>query len=1214
MKKLIGKTAFGIRLTKMLLYMKLTAVFLLAGMMTVFASTYSQNTRLNIKLQQGTIEQLFNQVEELSDFYFFYKNDEVNLSQKVDVVANDLTIDRILDQAFEGTGLNYRILDRYIVVSKNTISDKQMAEAVQQRITVRGSVKNSAGEPIPGATVAATTTGSDKILSGTVTDVSGNFSMVLPEGATVLSVSFVGMQKQEVVIGSQTVFDVVLKEETLGVDEVVVIGYGTRQKKDLTGAVSSINAETITKKVTLSPQSAMQGKLAGVFVSTTSSDPNARPTVRIRGVSTMGYNEPLYVIDGVPMTEGGTGSNIDGRTTTIRGEVNPLNMINPNDIESISVLKDASASAIYGLRASNGVILITTKRGAKGKPVVTYNGSISVQNLYKRYEGATMQEYIDWSMESLVNRQKTDPNFKPDQYYSFYDSTSDQYMGNSADYRKDWTNANLTKNALINDHSLSVSGGNEVSNYSVGIGYSSQEQATFKKNFDRYSFYANSDHKLGKWFKFGETMRLVHTLTDQETSGDGLGAEYVVPWQPLYSDVMTGLEGLSYERQYGIVPNPYDPNYVNGMNGYQLPGRYVKNYSVTGAPLQFYGYGYGASTRSNFIGLADYQVNQTGMNRAIGNLYAEVSPIKGLRLRGTLNLDYYTQSWEQFLMMERAMFEPPNGRISTTISEGNRYTRRFTENLNIVGEFLAGYSNKFGKHSIDAIFNISNQRYYWNAMQSGITKNSPIVSWEQRRIDEGWYGLDKGSFYERQIRGLYGYMGRISYNYNSRYYFDATVRRDGSSMFAPEYKWGTFPSFAAAWRISEEKFMKGIGWLNDLKIRGGWGEIGNQETRPYSYLSMVNVNPKIGFGTGTRPGEGYLSDAAALGEFPVEDLTWETVRTANIGFDAVLFDNKVSFTAEYYDRFTDGILQTINVTKVVGVLENPKVNLAQVSNKGFEFQVGYNDRFGEIGVNASLNLTTVKNEVLKMVYNKPQTGGDYRTEVGYPMNYIYGYKTNGLFKTDQEVADWKATGITDPGRDTHKSPGDVIYVDMYGDYIPGTSPEGADKDFNPDNKINDRDRTYLGKTIPGYFYGLSLGADYKNFDISFDFQGVGDVQAVNSRVLNSASGFGMNFDKAYAGRWTPENPNSEIPRFVLGDPAGNNRVSDRVIQDAGFFRLQNLQIGYNFSQNLLQKAGISKVRCYVAGSNLFVISPLDDLDPENIYLPTVFTFGLNINF
>lgn len=1213
MKKLIGKTAFEIRLTKMLLYMKLTTVFLLGGMMTVYASTYSQNTKLNFKIRQGTLEQLFNQIEELSDFYFFYKNDEVNLNQKVNVVADDLTIDRILDQAFEGTGLNYRVLDRYIVVSKNPISDRQMTEAVQQA-TVKGAVKNKSGEPIPGVTVAVKASDSENILTGTVTDVNGNFSLSVPQGGEVLVFSFVGMHKQEINIGSQTVFDVVLTEESLGVDEVVVIGYGTRQKKDLTGAVSSINSDAITKKITLSPQSAMQGKLAGVFVSTTSSDPNARPTIRIRGVSTMGYNEPLYVIDGVPMTEGGTGSNIDSRTVNLRGDVNPLNMINPNDIESISVLKDASASAIYGLRASNGVILITTKRGSKGKATVSYSGSYSIQNIYKRYEAASMQEYVDWSNESLVNRQKTDPSYKPDQYYSFYDKTSDQYMGNSADYREDWVNANLVKNAPIQDHNLSVSGGNEVSNYSFGVGYSSQAQATYKKDFDRFSFYANSDHKLGKWFKFGETMRIVHTLSNLESGGDGLNAEYVIPWQPFYSDVTTGLQGLSYERQYGIVPNPFDPNYVNGMDGYQLPGRYVKNYSVTGTPLQFYGYGYGSATRNPFRGMDKYQTNQTGMNRIIGNLYAEVSPVKGLRFRGTLNLDYYTQNWEQFLMVERAMYEPQNGKISTYSSEGNRYTRRLTENLNIMGEFLAGYSNKIGKHSIDAIFNISNQQYYWNIHSSGVTKNSPISDWDQRRIEEGWYGLDKGTFYERQIRGLYGYMGRISYNYNSKYYLDATVRRDGSSMFAPGYKWGTFPSFAVAWRISEEKFMKGIEWLNDLKIRGGWGEVGNQETRPYSYLSIVNVNPKVGFGTGTRPGEGYLSDAAAIGDFPVEDLTWETVRTANIGFDAIMLDNKVSFTAEYYDRFTDGILQTINLTKVVGVLENPKVNLAQVSNKGFEFQAGYNDRFGDVGVNASLNLTTVKNEVLKMVNNKPQTSGDYRTEVGYSMGYIYGYKSDGIFKTDQEVADWKATGITDPGRDSHKSPGDVKFVDLYGDYIAGTSPEGADKDPNPDNKINDRDRMYLGKTIPGYFYGLTLGADFKNFDISIDFRGVGDVQAVNSRVLNSAGGYGLNFDKAYSGRWTPENPESKIPRFVLGDPSGNNRTADRMIQNAGFFRLQNVQIGYNLPDNLLNRIKIAKVRCYVAGSNLFVISNFDDLDPENIQLPTIFTFGTNINF
>ena len=601
------------------------------------------------------------------------------------------------------------------------------------------------------------------------------------------------------------------------------------------------------------------------------------------------------------------------------------------------------------------------------------------------------------------------------------------------------------------------------------------------------------------------------------------------------------------------------------------------------------------------------------MFRTLGGAYAEFSPLKGFRIRGTLNVDYYTQKQETFYMIERALFESNTGKLTAYASQGNAYTYRPRENFNIVKELLVGYNKTLQKHTIDLLFNASDQRYYWTATSLGIGTNSPISDWDQRRIEEGWKPEYKGSFYERERRGLLGYLGRASYNFDNKYYIDLSVRRDGSSMFAPGYKWGTFPAFAVAWRISRESFMSNLKWIDDLKLRGGWGKVGNQETRPYSYLSIVNLNPKAAFGTGTVVGDGILYDAAALGDFPVIDLTWEKVNTTNVGFDAVLLKNQVTLTAEYYYKFTDGILQTFQLTKVVGALNNPKTNLAQVKNSGLEFQLGYNKRFGELGLNASLNLTTVKNEVMKLAYGQPITSGDYRIEVGYPLNYIYGYKTAGIYQTQQEVNDWKAV-TTDPGRDTHKSPGDIIFVDQYGDYIEGVSPKGADKDYNPDGKINDRDRMYLGKTIPGYFYGLSLNLDYKNFDLSMIFQGVGDVQKVNSRVLNSASGFGLNFDAAYKNRWTPDNTNTKIPRFVQGDPSGNNRTSDRMVQNAGFLRFQTFQLGYSLKGGILQKLGVSKLRYYIGGSNIFVISGYDDLDPEDIYLPTTFTTGINLSF
>ena len=455
-------------------------------------------------------------------------------------------------------------------------------------------------------------------------------------------------------------------------------------------------------------------------------------------------------------------------------------------------------------------------------------------------------------------------------------------------------------------------------------------------------------------------------------------------------------------------------------------------------------------------------------------------------------------------------------------------------------------------------------------------------------------------------------MGRLSYNFNSRYYFDATVRRDGTSKFGPGNKWGTFPSFAAAWRISSEKFMGEIEWLDDLKIRAGWGKTGNQETRDYAFLSLVNMNPKASFGSTDEAGVGIIYPASALGDFPIEDMSWETVTTYNFGFDAIMLDNTLTFTTEYYNRLTDGILQTISIPKVIGALNNPVVNLAKVKNKGLEFQASYTDKIGDLGYSVSANLTTVKNIVKKLYNGQPSTNGNVRIEEGYSINYIYGYKTDGIFQTEAEVTEHQSN-ISDAGYDAQKSPGDVKFVDINGAPL-DTDPEGTYVHKEPDGKIDAYDRTYLGKTIPGYYYGFSFNFDYKNWDMNLDFRGVGDVQKINTLGKQSISGFGSNFLQDYKNRWTETNPSNSIPRAVQSDPSGNNRISDRHVEDAGFLRFQNFQVGYNFRGAFIEKMGINNLRCYFSGSNLFVISPYSDLDPEDNSTPTAFSLGVNLSF
>lgn len=1155
---------------KILIAMKLTVILSFLILSQAFAlKTYSQRTLLSLKMENVTIKDVLRVIEDKSEYYFLYNDDLINVNRRVSIEVKDQKIHDILSQLFADRSVNFLIKDRQIVLSPLQVEETNPMVSLQQTKGIKGKVTDISGAAMPGVSVVVkgTTTGS-------ITDMDGNYSInSIPEGAT-LVFSFVGMKPQEIKPGSQTVLNVTLQEDAIGIEEVVAIGYGTRAKKDLTGAVSQINSEEMTKQVNMSPELAMQGKMAGVFVSNPGSSPTARPTIRIRGVSTLGYNDPLYVVDGIPLTEGGA-SNSSARTQDQRGDVNVFNMINPNDIESISVLKDASATAIYGVRASNGVILITTKRGSEGKAKVDVSASYGIQNINKRYDVATPEEYVDWSLEA-VNANKA---YVKDQYYPFYDKASANFLGTSANYSKDWMDAALVKNAPVQDYNISVSGGNKVSNFATGAGYAQQDNVIYKDGFDRFSFFLNSDHKVGNWLKLGESYRFSYSRFDNRTDADFSDASFVVPWQPFY-----------------------DPN---GPGGFAPTGRTVDG--------KFIPYGYGLGTRSNFMGIDQFVKHKRDLLRNMGTFYAEVSPLKGLRFRGTFSFDYYTNKREVYEEPSRGLFS--NSRGTPYTGEGNIYGQRNNENINIIKEFLIGYNGKLGNHSVDVVLNAMDQSVKWNNTQMSVSKNSPITSWDQRYINEGWDVLNKGLLYERTPSGLQGYMGRLSYNFNSKYYFDATVRRDGTSKFGPGYKWGTFPSFALAWRMSSEKFMEGIEWLDDLKLRGGWGQTGNQETRDYAFLSLVNVNPKVGFGTGatgSTVGDGTIYPAAALGDLPIEDMSWETVTTSSLGFDAVLLDNKMTFTAEYYDRLTDGILQTISVPQVVGVLNSPVVNLAKVENSGFEFQVGYADKVGKIGYNASLNLTTVKNEVKTLYRGQPSTNGNSRIEEGYSMNFIYGYKTDGIFQTEQEVTDWKAAN-NDVGYAAQKSPGDIRFVDLYGAPT-AEDPAGALKHYAPDGKIDANDMTYLGKTIPGYYYGINGGLDYQNWDVSFSFRGVGDVQRINTNGLQSISGMGLNYLAAYRDRWTTTNPSNTIPRAIQADPSGNNRIADRHVQNAGFLRFQNFQIGYNFQGAVLNKIGANKLRCYVSGSNLFVISPYDDLDPENITTPVTFSVGATLSF
>jgi TonB-linked SusC/RagA family outer membrane protein len=619
---------------------------------------------------------------------------------------------------------------------------------------------------------------------------------------------------------------------------------------------------------------------------------------------------------------------------------------------------------------------------------------------------------------------------------------------------------------------------------------------------------------------------------------------------------------------------------------------------------------WGVETNNNIF--AQQAINNTRYNmlRNMGTAYLQIEPIKGLKFRGTFSADWYynrRNDWTDFnsYLFSQTPGNPYSGNDGT--SKGN-YGERHTRNSNLVKEFSITYTKAFGEHSFDVILNAMDQQYKYDFV-SASSSQIPLADPLFRNVNNLPPFANGASF--RDLNALQGYMGRISYKYSDKYYADVTVRRDGSSRFAPGYKWGTFPSFALAWRISQESFMKDLSFINDLKLRGGWGQLGNQETASFAFLSRVSTSPDYATGSGTGNGIGNVRFGVALPDFPVVDLSWEVASTTNIGFDGVFLNNRITATVEYYSRLTSGILQGSQLPASVGNQNQPILNIASVRNSGVELQIGYNGKIGEdFTFNIGGNLTTVKNRAVSVFRDQPFGGEGNRIEVGYPLNFLWGYQVGGIFQNQEEINRWTSTN-RDANNGNRFQPGDMYFQDRRS---APTTPGTTYKD-SLDGVVNAFDRVYLGKTIAGFYYGINLSATWKGFDLSIFFQGVGDVDKINGQRWGgeSMSGTGNNQWTSVLNRWTPQNPSTTMPRAVRNDPAGNNRFSSRWVESAAFMRLRNFQLGYNVPKSVMNKLGVmDRCRIFFSGTNVFTFTQWSGIDPENDILPPARTFMLGL--
>jgi TonB-dependent starch-binding outer membrane protein SusC len=960
-----------------------------------------------------------------------------------------------------------------------------------QEKKVSGKVTDESGAPMDNVSVAV-----KGQTSGTLTDAKGLYSLNVPSDNTVLVFSYTGYFNQEVNTSGKTSINLQLAPDTkkAGLEEVVVIGYGTQKKRDLTGAVGSISRKDFANKPFTSPDQILTGRIAGVNITNRSGDPGAPIEVRIRGIGTAGNNQPLWIIDGVPVATNTTTITVNTGSQT---ETNPLSGINPSDIESIDVLKDASATAIYGARANNGVILVTTKRGKIGAATLSYDGYVGVQAVQKSklFKVLNTEEYIKFQQEGMG-------------------SDFSAFAGKPT---VDWQDL-VFKTGVATAHNLTLSGGSQNATYSFGAGYFKQEGTQLAQDFTRYSVKATSDVKIGKYIKFGQSLllgRAERQIQSEDFSNAGAGAARNAPF--------------------------FQP--------YTATGEYNPSNNITR----------GGATAQNFLWSADPNVGytKTNQNKILGNLYAEIEPIKGLKYKPSLGLDYNEVTG---LFFQNAVDFSGIGSPRTALIV-NEQPKEATLTL----AHTLTYDKTFGKSKITALVGYEQTSYLLRRLrvQGNGLFNPPLglaggsASFGSAETADRW--------------NIQGKLARLFYSYDDRYLVTATVREDKSSRFAKANNSGTFPSFALGWRLSEEKFLKDSKLFDELKIRAGWGQSGNQFTGTnFSYLPALSSFVKYVVGKGQTIVTGY---APVL--FANPDLKWETAIQTNVGLDFTMLKYKLSGSIDYFSRTTKDLLISVPVALTTGFYQFADLNSGTLTNKGIEFSANYRDKIGDVGYNIGGNFTLVKNEFTKL-----PDGIDYiqlndkRISLGRPLGYFYGFKTNGIYQTDAEV----------PATDGYKDAkaGDIKFVDV-----------------NGDKKLTDDDRTYLGSPIPKFFYGITLGADYKLFDLSIVLQGVGNYTVYNNpRAGLESMTNSDNQSTAVLNRWTTTNKSTTMPRANSGYNT-NNGFNDRFLENAAFLRVKNLQLGYNIKSISATTNGfISYARFYIGVSNLFTFTKYKGYDPE----------------
>jgi TonB-linked SusC/RagA family outer membrane protein len=1066
--------------------MKLTAVFLLAISINVSAKGHAQE--ITLKLSNTSLEKVFSEIRKQTGYVFFYKTDLLKDLPGINLKVKNASIEETMEACFSNLPLTYTIIDRTIVVSaKPARIDKKVKEVVPQAdIDVRGRITNDGGVPLAGASVKLK--GST---IGTTTDDNGRFALRIPEGGGTLEISFVGYDSYEVVVSKNGNFNITLKQKDSKIDEVVIIGYGTVRKSDLTGAVSSVSSEQVTQvKAVSNVAQTLQGQAAGVQVIQRSGQPGEYVSIRIRGINSIaGGNDPLYVVDGLPL---------DGLTA----------QLNPSDIDKIEVLKDASSTAIYGSRGANGVIMITTKKGKEGKVKVSYSGYVGTQSLRKKIDLISAQEFARLQNEVATN-DGTPLKWTPTQIDSL------------AGKGYDWQDI-VYRNAMVQNHDLSISGGSAGTKFYTSFGYYDQDGIIENSNFKRLSFRGNLDQKI--------------------------------------NDKLTGSVSLSLQQSNFFSANHPFADFGGVPFQTMVMPPTVGIYDATGKYTVFSGVPWG---QTNPYGQAKEEWRPQQSLRLIGNVALSYAITGDLKLRLSAGVD---NNWT------RSDYYAP-----TTITFSNVFgaSKNYSNSSTFINENLLNYAKRFSQHSVDAVVGITYQSNKSEFLNSGnafgfltdIYQNYSLQSATTRPNPSTGYSDNK----------LISYLGRINYTYDNKYLLTVTGRYDGSSKFSENNKYAFFPSGAIGWRVSQEPFMQSLRAVSNLKLRASYGLSGNQAISPYQTLGSLGNTSVI---LGNTPTTGYV-----LTRLENKSLKWETTKQLDIGFDLGLFNERLQFTADYYDKKTSDLLLNVTVPPSSGfgtVLQN----VGAVGNKGLEFQLGGKILTGgELKWNSVLTISHNKTKILDLgkdaqgnpiTYKEVGTGGNwFPMIVGQSMQQLYGYKVIGVYQTDAEAVQ--------NGEPTKKA----------GNYkFQNTDGNGV---------VDGNDRIILSHFEPKFTYGFNNDFTYKNFNLSFLIVGsAGNDIANEFRKYNiTLNGAWVPSKEGYDQRWITGKGGNGFDRPSANSGSDIRDYANSLwIENGSYLRVRDITLSYNFGPSILKSLKLYSLEVYVSAQNYITITDYSGYDPE----------------